>query len=63
MTTVSVYTSHGKNNDDPFSEVYINPISAITIYRFNGEDHQRKAESMASELNAIIQKYREMEEE
>ena len=56
--TVSIHTSYGNNNDDPFSEV---ELGFIALCRFLGEAHREKALAMADEISAVIQKYRDME--
>jgi hypothetical protein len=55
---VSVYTSDGSDNDDPYSEV---EVDIIGVYRFTGDDHEDRAIAMANELDAVMQKYRDME--
>jgi hypothetical protein len=55
---VSVYTSHGHDDDDPYSDV---EVDIIGVYRFTGDDHEDRAMAMANELDAVIYKYREME--
>ena len=58
---VSIYTSFGGNNNDPFSEVELG--GCIALCRFHGEDNDEKAARMANELNALIHKYHAMEVE